>query len=52
MGSTPSVLVLEKRILDLQTECQKIEDAATKYKLLWEKVKKEREALQAESVDL
>jgi len=52
MGLTPSVSVLEKRILDLQTERQTSEDFMAKYKFRWEKVKKEKEALEAEKGDI
>jgi len=49
---TPSVSVLEGRILDLQAEHQRSEDSATKYKCHWKKEKKEKEALEAEKEDL
>jgi len=47
IGSTLPSLLLEKQVLDLQTECRKSEDFAAKYKHCWEKVKKEKEALEA-----
>jgi len=64
--STPSVSALEKRIHDLessdallrgqigdlQTERLKSEELSAKYKRHWDKLKKEKEAWQAEKGDL
>ncbi|KAJ8422192.1 hypothetical protein Cgig2_011944 [Carnegiea gigantea] len=52
VGSTPSISALEKRILNLQAECQKSEEFTAKYKRRLEKVKKEKEALETEKGDL
>jgi len=52
MLSTPSTAHLEEKIQHLQ-ECQhKAEDSAAKYKLCWEKLKKEKEAWEKEREEL
>jgi len=50
--SRPSVSTLEKWIHDLEVEHQRLEETAAKYKRCSKKLKKEKQALEAEQKNL